>query len=137
MSKNSGANGGRSSSPPSQRSLAMQYQPGRRPPPGHRSVNSVLVQDEPRSSDRHPRSGSAAEELKKGLRKLGLALLNRAVAVVSDKVDDVARALEDVATRGGPKASALLGGLRAKLGGRNAVWGAIRAGVTAMHPVAK
>jgi hypothetical protein len=77
------------------------------------------------------------EELKASLRKLLAALLDRALGIALDKVERIARNFDDIAARGGVGLNALVGGVRAKLEGRNPIWGAITGAMSAMSPQAK
>jgi hypothetical protein len=82
-----------------------------------------------------PRAPS--EQLKASLRELLATLIDRAFGLALDAVEGLARALDDVAARGGLPLNALLGGARALLEGRNPVWGAVKGAVAAMSPAAK
>jgi hypothetical protein len=77
------------------------------------------------------------EELKASLRKLIATLLDRALGIALDKVEQLARTFDDIAARGGVKLNALVGGVRAKIEGRNPIWGAIKGALSAMSPPAK
>ncbi|HYH29973.1 MAG TPA: hypothetical protein VD903_06275 [Pseudonocardia sp.] len=84
-----------------------------------------------------PDQQAPLEELRASLRRLLVTLLDRAFGIALDRVEDLARWLDDVAARGGVKMNALLGGARAALGGRNPAWGAVLGAVRAMSPAAK
>ena len=77
------------------------------------------------------------DELKASVRRLLATLLERAFGVALDRVEDVARWLDEVAAHGGVRVNALFGGLGASLGGRNPVWGAIVGGFRALSPAAR
>jgi VIT1/CCC1 family predicted Fe2+/Mn2+ transporter len=79
----------------------------------------------------------ALEELKASLRGLLATLLERAFGIALDKVESLATSLDDIAARGGMPLQAILGGVRAKLQGRNPVWGAIRGVFGGMSPQVK
>lgn len=64
-------------------------------------------------------------------------LLDRAVGIALDKVERLARSLDDIAARGGVGLNALLGGLRSTLEGRNPLWGAVTGAVSALSTGAK
>lgn len=94
-------------------------------------------QRRPRSAQGPAVDPDPLRELKESLRRLLATLLERAVGLALDKVEQLARSLDEMATRGGPKLGALFGGARAALSGRNPVWGAIRGAVSALSPAAK
>jgi hypothetical protein len=77
------------------------------------------------------------DQLRESLRKLLSALLDRAFGIALDKVEQLARTFDEVATRGGYKVGALLGGARAAVSGHNPIWGAIKGAVAALSPGAK
>jgi len=84
-----------------------------------------------------PPTEQALEDLKASLRKLLATVLERAFGLALDKVETLARNLDEVAARGGIPIHALLGGARAWLQGRNPVWGAIRGAIGGLSPAAK
>jgi hypothetical protein len=84
-----------------------------------------------------PDRQTPSEELRESLRRLLTTLLDRAFGIALDRVEDLAGWLDDVAARGGIRMNALLGGVRAGIGGRNPVWGAIVGGFRAMSPAAQ
>ena len=77
------------------------------------------------------------EELKASLRRLLTTLLERAFGIVLERVEDLARWLDEVAAHGGVRMNALVGGARAALSGHNPVWGALVGGFRAMSPALK
>ena len=79
----------------------------------------------------------ALEELKASLRRLLATLLDRALGIALDKVETLAGSFDEIAARGGVPINALLGGLRAKLQGRSAIWGAIKGAFGALSPQIK
>lgn len=96
--------------------------------------SAVDIADPPGTERPEP---APLDELKASLRRLLATVLDTAFGLALDKVEDLARSLDDIALRGGPKVAALLGGVKAKLGGQNPVWGAIRGAFSAMSPMAK
>ncbi|TWF80157.1 hypothetical protein FHX44_116095 [Pseudonocardia hierapolitana] len=80
---------------------------------------------------------TASEQLKASLRELLATLIDRAFGLALDAVESLARALDEVAARGGLRLNALLGGARALAQGSNPVWGAIKGAVAAMSPAAR
>jgi hypothetical protein len=84
-----------------------------------------------------PDQQTPLEELKASLRRLLTTLLERAFGIVLERVEDLAQWLDEVAARGGIRMNALIGGVRAALGGRNPVWGAVVGGFRAMSPALK
>lgn len=84
-----------------------------------------------------PHSSEATAELKAALRELLATVLERAFGVVLEKVEHLAKAFDDIAARGGLGLNALVGGVRARMSGRNAVWGAIKGAVASLSPGAK
>jgi hypothetical protein len=84
-----------------------------------------------------PDEQTPLEELKASLRRLLTTLLDRAFGIALERVEDLAGWLDEVAARGGIRMNALLGGVRSAIGGRNPVWGAVKAAFRAMSPGAK
>jgi hypothetical protein len=84
-----------------------------------------------------PDQQAAVEELRASLRRLLAALLDRAFGIALERVEDLARWLDDVAAHGGIRVNALVGGIRAAVGGRNPVWGAVVGAVRGMSPAAR
>jgi hypothetical protein len=76
-------------------------------------------------------------QLAASFRELLFATLDRATEFATDKVEQAAQALERVAQDGGPKMGALLGGVQAKLAGRNPVWGALTGAFGSMSLAAR
>jgi hypothetical protein len=92
----------------------------------------------PTRSDAQVTSPEASlEELKESLRRLLATVLENAFGLALEKVEGLARSLEGIAARGGPKLGGLLGGAQAVLTGANPVWGAVKGAVAAMSPGAK
>jgi hypothetical protein len=77
---------------------------------------------------------AAVEELRASLRTLLATLLDRAFGIALERVEDLARWLDEVAAHGGVRLNALLGGARAAIGGRSPVWGAIVGAVRGHEP---
>jgi membrane associated rhomboid family serine protease len=96
-------------------------------PTGHSSTRN--------SSEASTRS--PFDELKAKLRELLATLIERAFGVAMEKVEQLAKAFEDIAAHGGITFNALLGGARASLAGRSPVWGAIVAAVSSLSPGAR
>ncbi|MGD9525797.1 hypothetical protein [Pseudonocardia sp.] len=76
-------------------------------------------------------------DLRRALRDLLATLLDRAVGVALDKVEDIAGRLDEMAARGGPNVGALVGGARSLMSGRNPIWGAFRGAFSALSPGTK
>ncbi|WP_214371408.1 hypothetical protein [Pseudonocardia sp. H11422] len=64
-------------------------------------------------------------------------MLERTFGMALDKVEQLARTLDEIAARRGVKIGALLGGVRAALAGKSPVWGAITGAFSALGPGAK
>jgi len=79
----------------------------------------------------------ATEQLKASLRRLLAALLERGFGVVLESVERLAGTFDEIAARGGVKVSALWGGARAGLSGRNPVWGAVKGAFSALSTPAR
>lgn len=94
-------------------------------------LRAAPEQRRPRSSQGPAADPDPLRELKESLRRLLATLLERAVGLAPDKVEQLARPLDEMAARGGPELGALFGGARAALSGGNPVWGAIRGAVSA------
>ncbi|MDN5918652.1 MAG: hypothetical protein L0I76_26730 [Pseudonocardia sp.] len=77
------------------------------------------------------------ERLKNSFQALLVAAIDRVAGVALRAVDDLAGSLEDVTARGGVGLAAALGAGKALLTGTNPVWGAIKAGFTALGTLAK
>jgi membrane associated rhomboid family serine protease len=71
------------------------------------------------------------------LRELLAAVLERTFGMALEKVEQLSRTLDEIATRGGVKIGALLGGVRAAVAGKSTVWGAIMGAFSALGPGAK
>jgi hypothetical protein len=69
---------------------------------------------------------SPTEQIKASLRKLLARLLERGFGIPLDAVERLGRTFDVIGARGGVKVNALLGGARAGVGGRSAVWGRSR-----------
>ncbi|HEY4570136.1 MAG TPA: hypothetical protein VIH10_11750 [Kribbella sp.] len=82
-------------------------------------------------------SSPVVTSLAPALSDLGQAALGYATAKASQKVDDWADDLKDFATAGGPTTQAVFAGLKAKVGGRNPVWAAIKGGWSGASPKLK
>jgi hypothetical protein len=80
---------------------------------------------------------ASLEELKASLRRLLAAALERGFGIVLDRVEGLARWFDEVAAQGGIGVNALLGGARAALAGRSAMWGALKGAVAGMSTPAK
>jgi hypothetical protein len=91
----------------------------------------------PGGNGSRPDQSTPFEELKASLRRLLKTLLERAFGFALERVEDLARWLDEVAARGGVRMNALFGGVRAALGGRNPVWGTIVSGFRALSPAAR
>jgi hypothetical protein len=76
-------------------------------------------------------------KLKASLRRLLATLLDRKFGIALDRVERLARWLDEVAARGGIQMNALVGGARAVVGGRNPVWGALVGSFRALSPGAQ
>jgi hypothetical protein len=81
--------------------------------------------------------GTSMDELKASLRRLLEAVLDRAFGLALDQVEALGDWFDEVAARGGVTVNALFGGVRAALGGRNAVWGVLVGAVAGMSPEAR
>jgi hypothetical protein len=92
------------------------------------SVGSGAAPDEPTTS---------MDELRASLRRLLDAVLDRAFGLALDQVEALGAWFDEVAARGGVTVNALFGGVRAALGGRNKVWGAVVGAVAGMSPAAR
>lgn len=77
------------------------------------------------------------DQLRESLRRLLAALLDRAFGIALDKVEQLSRAFDEIAARGGYKIGAVFGGMHAAASGRNPVWGAVTGAVSALSPGAK
>lgn len=77
------------------------------------------------------------ERLRAAGERVLVALVDRLSAMALEKVDDLAGSLEDMARNGGPGVGAAIGAARAKLEGRNIVWGAIKGAFSALAVWAK
>lgn len=84
-----------------------------------------------------PDEPAPAEELKESLRRLLATVLDRAFGIALDGVEGLARWLDTVATRGGFRMNALIGGAQAVVGGGNPLWGALVGGLRALSPGAR
>jgi hypothetical protein len=102
-----------------------------------------VARRKPRAGTPSPPGGSAVDlgsefdALKASLRELLATVLDRGRGLALDKVEDLARSLDDFAARGGPVMGGMLGGARAALQGRSMVWGAIRGAFSALSPAVK
>ena len=88
----------------------------------------------------NPALGQAAaptDQLKAALRKLLATLLDRGFGIALEGVEQMARALEETAARGGVKLGAVLGGARAAMAGGNPIWGVVKGAFAAMSPGAR
>lgn len=84
-----------------------------------------------------PTKPTPGQLLKESLRGLLDAALNRAADFALEKVDQVAGSLERVAADGGPPVGALIGGVTAKIAGKNPIWGALRGAFAMMSPAVR
>lgn len=82
-------------------------------------------------------AAEAFAELRESVRRLLAALLDRGLGLALDKVEQLARSMDEIAARGGPKLGALWGGAKAKLAGRSPFWGAVIGAFSVMSPAAK
>jgi hypothetical protein len=74
------------------------------------------------------------ERLKASLKELLRTLLRRAVGVALDQVEHLAKSFDAMAASGGFALSGVLGGIQARLAGKNPVWGAVKAAVGSLSP---
>lgn len=102
-------------------------------------VHESLKANDRRTGDVVPQPTplTPGQQLKASLRELLGVALDRAAAFAAEKVDQVTQSLEHLAADGGPKISALLGGVEAKLAGANPVWGAVKGAYGALSPAAR
>lgn len=81
-----------------------------------------------------PAAPSPVQQLGASLRELLAVALDRLLGLALEKVEDLAGSLERISATGGPGIGALLGAVRAKLGGANLVWGAVKGAFGALSP---
>jgi hypothetical protein len=82
----------------------------------------------------HEPLADPVERLKASLKELLRALLRRAVGVALEQVEHLAKSFDAMAASGGFALSGVLGGIRARLAGKNPVWGAVKAAVGSLSP---
>jgi hypothetical protein len=82
-------------------------------------------------------SDAVATSLGPALRDLREATLRYATVKVSRKLQEWADGLNDLAANGGSATRAVVEGLKAKLGGRNPVWAAIKGAWSGASPTRK
>ncbi len=80
---------------------------------------------------------TAQDRLVADLRDLLAALLDKAFGLALDGIERFARFLDGVSARGGISVNAVLGGVRAAIGGHSTVWGAVRGAVSALSPAGR
>jgi hypothetical protein len=82
----------------------------------------------------HEPLADPVERLKASLKELLRTLLRRAVGVALDQVEHLAKSFDAMAASGGFALSGVLGGIQARLAGKNPVWGAVKAAVGSLSP---
>lgn len=82
-------------------------------------------------------AADAFEELRESVRRLLAALLDRALGLALDNVEQLARSVDEIAVRGGPGLAGLWGGAKAKLAGRSPLWGEVVGAFSVMSPAVK
>ncbi|MBN9107370.1 MAG: hypothetical protein J0I34_01190 [Pseudonocardia sp.] len=86
-----------------------------------------------RPSDSERRAAAIAD-LKDSLKELLRSALRATTGIALDQVEDLAGTFDRTAAAGGLAVGGLLGGVRAGMQGRNAVWGAFKGVIGALSP---